>query len=161
MVKLGNIEKIVLLIQYLTMFRISNQFKRGIQQVSRVRNFSKFQELKDSRTKGPVTFISLGFAFIVGCGVVGLYTIEKEKKTKALARAVKSVGKPALGGPWVLVDQDGMPRTDATYRGYFTLLYFGFTYCPDICPSELVKVGKIVSALGKKYVDSIPDVLYS
>ena len=59
-------------------------------------------------------------------------------------------GKAALGGPWVLVDQDGIPRTDASYRGKFCLLYFGFTYCPDICPSELVKVGQVINGLGSK-----------
>ena len=39
-------------------------------------------------------------------------------------------------------------RTDACYKGEFALLYFGFTYCPDICPSELVKVGKVIDGLG-------------
>ncbi len=77
------------------------------------------------------------------------YDLEKEKKIKALSQTVKTVGKAALGGPWVLVDMNGVPRTDASYQGQFTLLYFGFTYCPDICPSELVKVGKIVSELGR------------
>ena len=61
---------------------------------------------------------------------------------------IKTVGKAALGGPWVLVDQDGVPKTDASYRGKFCLLYFGFTYCPDICPTELVKIGQIVRGLG-------------
>ena len=58
-------------------------------------------------------------------------------------------GKPALGGTWSLVDQDGIPRTSVDYAGKFTLLYFGFTHCPDICPSELVKVGKVIEQLGK------------
>jgi protein SCO1/2 len=98
-----------------------------------------------------VTFFSLGFAVLTAGGIVAFYNIEKDRKTKALAKNVKSVGKPALGGPWVLVDQDGIPRTDASYRGNFAILYFGFTYCPDICPSELVKVGNIIKLLGKYY----------
>lgn len=58
-------------------------------------------------------------------------------------------GKPSLGGPFVLTDQFGTPVTDATYRGQYILLYFGFTHCPDICPSELVKIGKVLEELGK------------
>jgi protein SCO1/2 len=85
---------------------------------------------------------------ITAGGIVANYNIEKERKTKTLARNVKTTGKAALGGPWVLVDQDGVPRTDASYRGKFTLLYFGFTFCPDICPSELVKVGHIMKEIG-------------
>jgi hypothetical protein len=102
----------------------------------------------DSRTRGPVSFYSLGLMMITAGGIVANYNIEKERKTKTLARNVKTTGKAALGGPWVLVDQDGVPRTDASYRGKFTLLYFGFTFCPDICPSELVKVGHIMKEIG-------------
>eukprot|EP00953_Heterococcus_sp_UTEX-ZZ885_P013563 7746-Heterococcus_DN1.PRE.2 len=52
---------------------------------------------------------------------------------------VSTIGKPALGGPWTLVDMHGEPKTDKDYRGQYTLLYFGFAFCPDICPAELVK----------------------
>jgi protein SCO1/2 len=66
-----------------------------------------------------------------------------------VAGKVITVGKAALGGPWVLTDHNGVPVTDASYRGNFLLLYFGFTHCPDICPSELVKVGHVMEELGK------------
>jgi SCO1/SenC len=98
--------------------------------------------------RGPITFASLAFALVAGAGVLTYYELEKEKKVLRVASEIVTTGKPALGGPWVLVDQDGIPRTDASYKGEFALLYFGFTYCPDICPSELVKVGKIIDGLG-------------
>lgn len=98
--------------------------------------------------RGPITFASLAFAVVAGVGVISYYELEKEKKVLRVASEIVTTGKPALGGPWVLVDQDGIPRTDASYKGEFALLYFGFTYCPDICPSELVKVGKIIDGLG-------------
>ncbi len=61
-----------------------------------------------------------------------------------------SVGKPLLGGPWTLVDCDtGTAVTDATYKGQYTLLYFGFTHCPDICPNELVRIGDVLDQLEK------------
>lgn len=59
------------------------------------------------------------------------------------------MGKPSLGGPFTLVDFNGRPVTDQDFRGEFLLLYFGFTHCPDICPSELVKVGKILDLMGE------------
>jgi protein SCO1 len=61
---------------------------------------------------------------------------------------VTTYGKPALGGRWTLVDFTGRPVTDVDFHNEFTLLYFGFTHCPDICPSELVKVGKVIDLLG-------------
>lgn len=55
-----------------------------------------------------------------------------------------------------MVNQRGEPVTDASYQGEYLLLYFGFTYCPDICPSELVKMGKVVSDLGECARPSVP-----
>lgn len=103
---------------------------------------------KSFYTKGPVSIFGLGVTGLVCGGLLFYYDIEKEKKILASQQTVKTVGKAALGGPWVLVDMHGVPRTDASYLGQYTLLYFGFTYCPDICPSELVKVGKVMTELG-------------
>jgi len=50
-----------------------------------------------------------------------------------------------VGGDWRLVDQDGRGVSDATYQDGYSLLYFGFTHCPDICPSELGLLHLILS----------------
>jgi hypothetical protein len=139
---------------YKTLFRISIMFgtvsrlRSAFRKLGGARSF-KMEPLRyDPRIKGPITFYSLGLATLVGLGIIGMYYIEKDRKAKKLARQVITVGKPALGGEWILVDQDGVARTDASYHGYFTILYFGFTHCPDICPSEMVKIGKIMKELG-------------
>lgn len=62
-----------------------------------------------------------------------------------------SAGKPAIGGPWSLVDLDGNLVTNKSFEGKWTLLYFGFARCPDICPSEMVKVGKVLDMLQKDH----------
>jgi protein SCO1/2 len=63
---------------------------------------------------------------------------------------VETYGKPMLGGPWSLVDSEGRPLSSGDLHGGYTLLYFGFTFCPDICPNELVKMGKVATAIGEE-----------
>lgn len=99
--------------------------------------------------RGPVTAFSIGLMTLAAAGIWFYYDWEKENQMTKMKNNVKAHGKAALGGPWVMVDTDGVPHTDASFRGYFTLLYFGFTYCPDICPNELIKVGNIYKELGK------------
>lgn len=58
-------------------------------------------------------------------------------------------GEPEIGGPFTLVDQDGRTVTDADFRGRWLLVYFGFTYCPDICPTSLTRNSDAIDLLGK------------
>lgn len=55
-----------------------------------------------------------------------------------------------FGGPFALVDQDGRPRRDTDFRGKLMLIYFGNTYCREICPTELQKMSEVMDLLGKK-----------
>jgi cytochrome oxidase Cu insertion factor (SCO1/SenC/PrrC family) len=62
--------------------------------------------------------------------------------------AQKSVGTAAIGGPWILVNHEGVPTSSAEFQGKYQLIYFGFTFCPDVCPTELSKMSQVVSLLG-------------
>ncbi|ALJ34721.1 SCO family protein [Azospirillum brasilense] len=53
-----------------------------------------------------------------------------------------------IGGPFTLTDQDGKTVTDAEYRGKYLLIYFGYTYCPDVCPTELGTMARAMDLLG-------------
>ena len=53
-----------------------------------------------------------------------------------------------VGGAFVLTDQNGVRRTDDDFRGKLMLVYFGFTFCPDICPTDLLQMARAVDALG-------------
>jgi protein SCO1/2 len=55
----------------------------------------------------------------------------------------------AIGGPFALVDQDGRPISDRDMKGRPFLVFFGFTHCPDICPTSLFEISEILSKLGK------------
>lgn len=46
----------------------------------------------------------------------------------------------ALGGPFSLVDQDGRAVTDRSFSGRYRAVYFGYTFCPDVCPTTLAKL---------------------
>jgi protein SCO1/2 len=54
----------------------------------------------------------------------------------------------SLGGPFALTDQSGRAVTEADFAGRFLLVYFGFTYCPDVCPTELGTIAASMDALG-------------
>ena len=53
-----------------------------------------------------------------------------------------------IGGPFDLIDQNGRRRTDAEFRGKLVILYFGYTYCPDVCPTDLMAISSAVRLLG-------------
>ena len=53
-----------------------------------------------------------------------------------------------VGGPFELIDQTGKPRSDRDFRGRLMLVYFGFTYCPDVCPTDLMAIGQALEQLG-------------
>jgi protein SCO1/2 len=53
-----------------------------------------------------------------------------------------------IGGPFSLTDQDGKKVTDADYAGQWKLVFFGFTYCPDVCPTTLSRISLTLKALG-------------
>jgi protein SCO1/2 len=53
-----------------------------------------------------------------------------------------------VGGPFRLTDSSGHVVTDASYRGKWMLVYFGYTYCPDVCPTELQAVAAGLDKLG-------------
>ncbi len=63
---------------------------------------------------------------------------------------VKGVTAPAaIGGPFQLVDQSGAAVTEKDLQGKPSIIFFGFTHCPDICPTSLFEMSEILRAMGK------------
>ena len=54
-----------------------------------------------------------------------------------------------IGGPFALIDHNSEPRTDKDFGGKLMLVYFGFTYCPDVCPTDLQNIGLALDMLGE------------
>jgi protein SCO1/2 len=59
-----------------------------------------------------------------------------------------SVSGSAIGGPFALTDQNGQPITDKDLKGKPFLVFFGYTHCPDVCPTTLFQVSEVMRALG-------------
>jgi protein SCO1 len=57
----------------------------------------------------------------------------------------------AIGGPFQLVDQNGRPFTDADLTGKWHLVFFGYTHCPDVCPTTLNNLSLALDRLGQKH----------
>jgi protein SCO1 len=57
-------------------------------------------------------------------------------------------GPSAIGGPFKLIDQDGKPITDADLKGKPHLVFFGYTHCPDVCPTTMFDISQVFRALG-------------
>ena len=63
---------------------------------------------------------------------------------------LRSMTAPAaIGGPFQLTDQTGQPVTDKSLKGKPTLIFFGFTHCPDVCPTSLFEISEVLKAMGK------------
>jgi protein SCO1/2 len=70
-----------------------------------------------------------------------------------------SSGIPAgvsVGGPFSLTDDHGHAVTDQTYRGRWVLIYFGYTFCPDVCPTELQTIASALDKLGPEAKSVVP-----
>lgn len=57
-------------------------------------------------------------------------------------------GKAQVGGPFTLTDQHGKRRSLSDFRGKLVLLYFGYIFCPDVCPTDLAAIARLLALLG-------------
>lgn len=68
----------------------------------------------------------------------------------------KQTGRALIGGNFSLIDHEGKSVTEADFRGHHTLVYFGYTFCPDVCPMELQAITETLEQLGPKADGVIP-----
>jgi cytochrome oxidase Cu insertion factor (SCO1/SenC/PrrC family) len=61
-----------------------------------------------------------------------------------------NAGAALVGGPFTLVNQDGKTVTEKDFLGRYMLVFFGYTYCPDICPTELQVMTAALEAMGEE-----------
>src|SRR6266567_3660820 len=84
------------------------------------------------------------FAAFAGSLVVGLVLM-----LWAMGGLRTVTAPAAIGGPFQLTDQAGQSVTDKNLKGRPTLIFFGFTHCPDVCPTSLFEISEVLKAMGK------------
>jgi protein SCO1 len=83
-------------------------------------------------------------------GIIGLLVAVLLLATGSFLWLSGSGTASLVGGPFVLEDGNGKPVTDRDFRGKYMLVYFGYTFCPDVCPTTLNEVTDALDRLGPK-----------
>ncbi len=83
-------------------------------------------------------------AFLFGLVALGLATLWTFGPTADQTRV------SSVGGPFVLTSADGQRVSSASFEGAPTLVFFGFTNCPDICPTKLLEISEVLRATGDR-----------
>jgi protein SCO1/2 len=73
-----------------------------------------------------------------------------EENQVAAVQQISTAGLPSIGGSFQLTDHTGQHRSNLDFRGKYTLVYFGYSYCPDICPTALSGMTEALVKLGAK-----------
>lgn len=97
-------------------------------------------------------YLYLGVAILVVAIGVALQLSNKssdEIVVRTISRDAASPGKPNIGGPFTLVDHTGRTVTDKDFLGKYLLVFFGYTYCPDVCPTNLTAMTQALELIGK------------
>ena len=92
-----------------------------------------------------ISAIIAGGIFAIGLGAAGYYYVETRKYQSCNSGHV--AGDAAIGGPFELVSHQGETVTEADVLDGPALIYFGFTYCPDVCPLDLVRNAEAIDIL--------------
>ena len=79
----------------------------------------------------------IALAGLVLMGLIAVFVVLPQKPNQS-----------GIGGPFSLVDQKGQTVTEAALRGTPSLVFFGFTHCPDVCPTALFEISELYKALG-------------
>lgn len=110
------------------------------------------------------TIIALAALTLIGQGQLSAQAHAQDSKAAAVIGEQTSRPDPSapavkIGGPYTLIDQNGRVVTDATYRGSYQLVFFGFTYCPDICPTGLQTMITALSLLPAPIAEKVQPIL--
>jgi cytochrome oxidase Cu insertion factor (SCO1/SenC/PrrC family) len=88
------------------------------------------------------------FAFMVAINGAWAEDTAPDQATAAQMMDDLMYGRGTVGGPFTLADSSGRQRSDSEFRGRLMIVYFGYTFCPDVCPADLMSITQALDALG-------------
>lgn len=109
--------------------------------------------------KSPVGLVLGLVALVALAGIAGLSVTQYLGQAEVAQN--RSTGKAAIGGPFNLVDHNGQPVDETVLSGKPSLIYFGYTYCPDVCPDSLVVMSDALDILGPETASKVRPVFIS
>jgi cytochrome oxidase Cu insertion factor (SCO1/SenC/PrrC family) len=95
-------------------------------------------------------------AFAVSADVASAEDAPPDQAAAAQMMDDLMYGRGTVGGPFTLTDQNGHARSDGEFRGKLMVVYFGYTFCPDVCPADLMAITQALDALGPAADDIQP-----
>ena len=98
-------------------------------------------------------FAGVCIAIAAVLAVVTIVVVNKRDDAAPRSQLISSTGQPDVGGPFQLMNQDGQAVDQTLLNGKWTLVFFGFTYCPDYCPTTLGMLEATKAALGDRADD--------
>jgi len=93
-------------------------------------------------------FAGACIAIAAALAVVTLVVVTGRDQAAQTLATTSETGQPLVGGPFQLVDQDGRAVDQTMLNGRWSLVFFGFTYCPDFCPTTLATLTATQTQLG-------------
>src|SRR5262249_48439272 len=85
---------------------------------------------------------------LAALSLLGGVAVAEEPPSAAQMMDDLMFGRGTVGGPFTLIDQNGRRRSDRDFRGKLMIVYFGYTFCPDVCPTDLMAITQALDALG-------------
>ncbi len=116
--------------------------------------------MKQSASVQIIVIMLVALTTIAAAAWVAWQLIDGNRSTATATQPMAVQSPVSIGGPFTLTNHKGETVTDASFRGRYMLVFFGYGYCPDICPTELANMAAAMDYLGPA-ADTVQPVFIS
>ncbi len=110
-------------------------------------------------TKTPILLIAALGVLLAAGGIGAWIFVQSQKPGSIVSSETRTSGSALIGGAFTLTDQNDQRRSEADLMGRYSLIYFGYTYCPDVCPTALSTMSQGLDLLDETAPDKAAAVL--